>query len=166
MKIFSEIGQRIRKIRQDKGLSQTEFANILGFSVPAVISRFEKGDRIPGIDVLIKLADLYKIDLHWLITGQTMDFKRALEAVTTQYNTFYNEIDEKHQAAKKQSLLLELKQRNNEPLTDKEIRALDEYKKKWRLLDDRLSLLATFKSLGGGIASLILENIKKEDEDK
>lgn len=46
-------------------------ASALGFSSPAVVSRFERDDRPPGVETLLKLVDLFNIDLHWLITGKT-----------------------------------------------------------------------------------------------
>ena len=64
------LGKRLRSVREQAGISQSALAERLGFSKAAVISRFERGERLPSVDILIKLAELYHIDLHWLLTGQ------------------------------------------------------------------------------------------------
>lgn len=51
-------------------LTQAEFAAQLGFSTSGVVSRFERDERMPSAETLIKLAELHEIDLHWLLTGK------------------------------------------------------------------------------------------------
>ena len=65
----SRIGDRVRKVREDMGLSQSELAKKLGFTKPAVVSRFERNKRLPSTDTLVRLATLCEVDLHWLLTG-------------------------------------------------------------------------------------------------
>lgn len=62
-------GQRFHKVRKDIGLNQSELAQRLGFSANTIISRFEKDKSLPSVEVLLVLARDYKIDLHWLLTG-------------------------------------------------------------------------------------------------
>ena len=69
-KILASLGARIQFVRTKAGLSQADLAEKLDFSTSAVISRFERDERPPSVDSLIKLSELFKIDLHWLITGQ------------------------------------------------------------------------------------------------
>lgn len=61
----------IRELREDKGLTQTELANILNVSRQS-ISGYENGLVEPTISTLIKLADLYNCSLDYL-TGRTKE---------------------------------------------------------------------------------------------
>ena len=49
------VGQNVRRIRQKKGLTQEQFADISGFS-QQYISSLEKGRRNPTIITLYELA--------------------------------------------------------------------------------------------------------------
>ena len=51
-----EIGERIRKRREELGLSQDQLADIVGAS-RQVVSRYENGDREMGIVSLLQYAD-------------------------------------------------------------------------------------------------------------
>lgn len=68
MQNFSE---RLRYKREELGLSRPDFAKKLGLTNPSQISRYESGKSIPGAQILIKIAEILKIDLHWLLTGQS-----------------------------------------------------------------------------------------------
>lgn len=63
-----DISLRVKKLRNEKKLSQTEFAAALG-TTQATISRYEKGDRQPEADFLAKLTTIYNVNLSWLLTG-------------------------------------------------------------------------------------------------
>jgi transcriptional regulator with XRE-family HTH domain len=82
-------GQRLRQVRKDLGLNQSDFAQKLGFSANTIISRFEKDKSIPSVEVLLVLAQDYKIDLHWLLTGQpspsTIDVAEILTPIVSGY---------------------------------------------------------------------------------
>ena len=74
-------GDRLRKVRKDMGLNQTEFAKKLGFNSNALISRFEKDRKTPLLSTVLKLASLTEVDLHWLLTGQpSPGDKKKIEA--------------------------------------------------------------------------------------
>ncbi|MGB8226884.1 MAG: helix-turn-helix domain-containing protein [Sedimentisphaerales bacterium] len=63
------IGDRLYKVRKDKGLNQAELAEQIGFKQSSTISKIES-DRIdPDSNTLKKIAEILDIDLHWLITG-------------------------------------------------------------------------------------------------
>ena len=65
----SNFSSRLKKIRLDAGLNQTDFARKIGFSSHVSISKFELGLAFPSTDVLWKIASEFQVDLHWLITG-------------------------------------------------------------------------------------------------
>lgn len=60
---------RIRDLREDNDLSQPTCARLLYVAKNTYI-RYETGERIPPIDFMIRLADLYKVSLDYL-TGRT-----------------------------------------------------------------------------------------------
>jgi len=62
------IGQRIRAVRQQAGLSLDRFAEALGYSRRALIN-WEQGAAEPPVGILRKLRNLYDIDPEWLIRG-------------------------------------------------------------------------------------------------
>jgi len=63
-------GGRLHKIRKDKGLSQKELANKLGYKQSGSISNIENDKTPPDIQVLQNIANVLPVDLHWLITGE------------------------------------------------------------------------------------------------
>jgi transcriptional regulator with XRE-family HTH domain len=62
-KIFSE---RIRKLRQDKELSQAKLATILK-THQQTIDRWEHGKLQPDLETLIALANLFDVTIDYLV---------------------------------------------------------------------------------------------------
>ena len=52
--------ERLRELRKEKGLTTTMLAEIMGCSNPT-ITHYEKGDRKPDPDMLIRLADYFEV---------------------------------------------------------------------------------------------------------
>lgn len=50
------IGQNIKQLRKKKGLLQEDLANLVGLKV-GTISKYEQGDRTPGINQMIIIAE-------------------------------------------------------------------------------------------------------------
>ena len=60
---------RLRDLREDNDLSQVECAKIAYISKNSYI-RYETGEREPPFDVMINLANYYKVSLDY-IAGRT-----------------------------------------------------------------------------------------------
>lgn len=60
--------QNLAKLRQENRLTQSEVAEKLNYSDKAV-SKWERGEALPPIDVIKDLADLYGISLDYLVSG-------------------------------------------------------------------------------------------------
>ena len=60
---------RLREIRRAKGISQLKLAMDLNTS-QNTISRYETGEREPGINELVKIADYFNVSVDYLI-GRT-----------------------------------------------------------------------------------------------
>ena len=63
--------RRIRDLREDRDIKQKTVAEYLGMD-STVYRRYEKGVRSVPVDVVIKLADYYKVSTDYLL-GRTDD---------------------------------------------------------------------------------------------
>ena len=62
-------GQRLKKIREEKGLTQKQFAERIG-STERGIQRYEAGDREPAFRVILSILDNIDVDANYLL-GRT-----------------------------------------------------------------------------------------------
>ena len=60
------MSERIKKIRKQKGLSQTELGERIGVS-QQVITNYERGIREPSIEMLLKISGALNISIENLI---------------------------------------------------------------------------------------------------
>lgn len=74
------IYRRIRDLREDADMTQTEIADILNIS-QRTYSRYENDDRAIPVEILSQLADFHKTSIDYLI-GRT-DEKRAYPRART-----------------------------------------------------------------------------------
>ena len=61
--------KRIRDLREDRDLTQTQIAKILGMSQTGY-SKYETGENDLPTQILIKLSDYYDVSIDYLL-GQT-----------------------------------------------------------------------------------------------
>ncbi len=61
--------QRIRDLREDQELNQTQFAKILGMSQTGY-SKYETGENDIPTEILLKMADYYETSVDYLL-GRT-----------------------------------------------------------------------------------------------
>ncbi len=64
-----KIGALLRELRKEKSLSQEQLAEQFGVSSRSV-SRWENGNTMPDISLLIELADFYDIEIRELLSGE------------------------------------------------------------------------------------------------
>ncbi len=62
-----QLAENLRKLRDDYDYTQTQIGDMLNISRQAY-SNYENGKRIPDIDLLIRIADLYQVTLEQLLT--------------------------------------------------------------------------------------------------
>ena len=60
---------RLRQARDAKGWYQAEAGRRAGINENTV-SRYERGDRLPGISHLTRLAEVYGVSMDWLLMGE------------------------------------------------------------------------------------------------
>lgn len=66
-----DLSVRLKQLRLDKQLRQEQVARLVGVSKGA-ISAYETDIRQPSYDVLIRLANLYRVSVDYLL-GRTDD---------------------------------------------------------------------------------------------
>jgi len=62
----SDIGLRLKKLREEKKMTQAELGNKIGVS-GATINRYEKGFRQPDPEMLSKIADFFDVSVDYLL---------------------------------------------------------------------------------------------------
>ena len=65
-KIDKKLGENIKMLRKQHGITQQKLADLLGLSRPTV-SQIEIGERKLSADELIKLADIFNISVEYLL---------------------------------------------------------------------------------------------------
>ncbi len=68
---------RIRRIRKDLNLNQTEFGAEIGVTF-AALSKYESGKVIPDKSIRILICQKFNVDEHWLETGEGVPYKEGL----------------------------------------------------------------------------------------
>lgn len=66
MENIEKVGKRLRALREEKKITQEELGKILGTS-HVTIGRYENGERIPKLDILIDLANYFEASLDYLL---------------------------------------------------------------------------------------------------
>ena len=66
---LQRIGTFLKELRGGEGLTQEQLAEKLNVS-RRTVSRWETGSNMPDLDLLIEMADLYKVDLRELLNGE------------------------------------------------------------------------------------------------
>lgn len=64
-----KVGKFLQGLRKEEGLTQEQLAERLGVA-RRTISRWETGNNMPDLDVLVELADLYSVDLREILSGE------------------------------------------------------------------------------------------------
>ena len=62
---------RLKELREEQGFSQYSLANELGIA-QATIGNWEAGKREPNLEMIIRLADFFKVSTDYLL-GRTDD---------------------------------------------------------------------------------------------
>lgn len=62
--------ERLKAIRKDAGLSQSELAKKLNVSSYVTISGWETGRTPVGKTRLYQIADMFNVNINWLLTGE------------------------------------------------------------------------------------------------
>ena len=61
-----EFGDKVKKLRIDRGLNQTALAERLGVR-KSIISAYESQMRMPSLEMLVKIALEFSVSVDWLL---------------------------------------------------------------------------------------------------
>lgn len=68
---------RIRQIRKDLKLNQTEFGNMIG-ATQKMITTYETGVVVPDKSILLLICQKFNVNEAWLERGEGMPYKEGL----------------------------------------------------------------------------------------
>lgn len=77
-----KIGALLKELRKEKGLTQEQFAEIVSVS-NRTVPRWENGNNMPDLDILIQISDFYEINLRELLDGERRSEKMNAELERT-----------------------------------------------------------------------------------
>ena len=64
-----KIGGFLKELRKEKGITQEQLAEQFNVS-SRTVSRWENGNNMPDLDILIEISDYYEIDLREILNGE------------------------------------------------------------------------------------------------
>ena len=79
------IGSFLRELRTEKGLTQEQLAEKLNVS-SRTVSRWENGNNMPDLSIVVELADFYDIDIRELFNGERKSEKMNEDLKETKMN--------------------------------------------------------------------------------
>ena len=65
----SDFGKKIKALREWRGLTQKQLANILGIETRS-ISRYEETDALPRVDTAVKIAHYFGYSVEEMVKGE------------------------------------------------------------------------------------------------
>lgn len=98
-------GDRLKLLREDLGLTQKELASVLLIS-PSTIGMYEQNYRMPDSEMLIRIADLFKVSVDYLL-GRVNPYVSIDESkmLTLEIKTIVNYLKDKKITQKKMKLI-------------------------------------------------------------
>ncbi|HLQ83209.1 MAG TPA: helix-turn-helix transcriptional regulator [Pseudogracilibacillus sp.] len=66
---MKDFERRLENLRDKHGYSKKEISFKLGFT-ENVYGAYERGERRPSLETLVKLADLYNVSLDYILRGK------------------------------------------------------------------------------------------------
>lgn len=87
------IGERITSLRKAKNLSQDELAKKIDAS-RVMIGKYERGDNLPSIEVILKLAKAFEVSVDFLL-GEGLNASYDKEMVKRLDEIEHLPVDEK-----------------------------------------------------------------------
>lgn len=73
---FHQLGERIAALRKERGLTQAQLADILGYSQQQILS-FEKGRRRVSVSALLELSRVLSVSVEQLLGAESPPAKRG-----------------------------------------------------------------------------------------
>ena len=100
-----KIGSFLKSLRKEKGKTQEEIAEMFGVSSRSV-SRWENGNTMPDLGILVELADYYDVDIREIVDGERKGQKMESQTKETLLRVADYADREKKQALKKRLAII------------------------------------------------------------
>jgi transcriptional regulator with XRE-family HTH domain len=68
-----KLGDKLKNLRKQKGLTQEDLARLLG-TANSTVSMYERGARVPDIDTMRRIAEIFRVDMNYLL-GHSASFE-------------------------------------------------------------------------------------------
>jgi transcriptional regulator with XRE-family HTH domain len=91
MEIYRQIGEKIRKLRLTKGISQKELASHVGVTYQQ-IQNYEKGKSKIPVDRLIKIAEALEVSLDYFLKEFDNNHDKVPESELALLTNYYKGI--------------------------------------------------------------------------
>lgn len=67
---IQRFGEKLRLLRSRSGLTLKELASELGYSAHGYISELESGNKLPSLELVVKLADFFDVSTDQLLRDE------------------------------------------------------------------------------------------------
>ena len=101
---LKKTGQFLKYLRKEKGITQEQFAEIIGVS-GRTVSRWETGSNMPDLDILIQIADYYEVEIREILDGERKGEKMNKEMEETVLKVADYSNTERQRLAKRMCIL-------------------------------------------------------------
>ncbi len=102
------LSQSIREKRQAKGLTKTELGLQLGYTASSIVTEWEKGNKVPTTDALVKMSNLFGCSVDELIFGSQSRYVEAdRDEIDEWKNKYLKSLEELNELQKKHTKLVE-----------------------------------------------------------
>ena len=128
-----KIGRFLSELRKEKALTQEQLGEILGVTNKTV-SRWENGNYLPTVEMLMSLSEFYQISINELLSGQRLSDEQ------------YREFAEENMKTALAESSFTLKEK------------MDYFKRKWRREHISGFVLAAFVAIALYLAGVLLDN--------
>lgn len=78
---MNKFGQKIKKIRKDRGLTQQEFADSLGYAHKSTINKIESGQEDMSYQKILTLIQEYTLDVQDLFENPNNEIKTTIKSI-------------------------------------------------------------------------------------
>lgn len=93
-----EIGAFLKQLRNEKGITQEQLAEILGVS-GRTVSRWETGTNLPDLSILVQISEYYDVEIKEILNGERKSEKMENELKETLLKVAdYNELERRRAA--------------------------------------------------------------------
>ena len=67
---MQRFGEKLRALRTQRGLSLRKLASLLGLATHSHLDRIEKGESKPSADLILKIANFFKVTTDQLMKDE------------------------------------------------------------------------------------------------